>query len=154
VISNAGGLNPLGCARACGEALQDAGCAGRTIAVVSGDDFGIFTQSPERARAAWLFARWLAEPAQTARWASATLSIPLRVSALPILANTAPSPLLQQLRGGLGDTPPTVRSLPASKFAAPLDAAVTNMWITVANGADPTAAVNSAAAQVNRLMSP
>ena len=38
MITNAGGLNPLGCARACGEALRQAGCAGRTIAVVSGDD--------------------------------------------------------------------------------------------------------------------
>ena len=38
VITNAGGLNPLGCARACGEALRQAGCAGRTIAVISGDD--------------------------------------------------------------------------------------------------------------------
>ena len=38
VITNAGGLNPLGCARACLEVLRDAGCAGRTIAVVSGDD--------------------------------------------------------------------------------------------------------------------
>jgi hypothetical protein len=38
IITNAGGLNPLGCARACREVLQAAGCSGRTIAVVSGDD--------------------------------------------------------------------------------------------------------------------
>jgi hypothetical protein len=38
VITNAGGLNPLGCARACADALRQAGCTGRTIAVVSGDD--------------------------------------------------------------------------------------------------------------------
>ena len=38
VITNAGGLNPLGCAQACCEALENAGCTGRTVAVVSGDD--------------------------------------------------------------------------------------------------------------------
>ena len=38
VITNAGGLDPMGCARACREVLQDTGCGGRTIAVVSGDD--------------------------------------------------------------------------------------------------------------------
>ena len=38
VITNAGGLNPMGCARACLEVLEVAGCAGRTIAVVAGDD--------------------------------------------------------------------------------------------------------------------
>ncbi len=38
IITNAGGLNPMGCARACLEVLQNAGCTGRTIAVVSGDD--------------------------------------------------------------------------------------------------------------------
>lgn len=124
------------------------------VVVISGADVGIFAQSSERARAAWLFARWLAEPAQTARWAGATLSLPLRVSALPLLADTTPSPLLQQLRVGLGDAPPTVRSVPATKSAAPLDAAVTNMWISVANGADPTAAINSAVTQVNRYFSP
>lgn len=38
VITNAGGLNPMGCARACWEVLHEAGCTGRTIAVVTGDD--------------------------------------------------------------------------------------------------------------------
>lgn len=38
VISNAGGLNPMGCARACAEALREAGCGGLRIGVVSGDD--------------------------------------------------------------------------------------------------------------------
>ncbi len=38
IITSAGGLNPLGCARACGEVLQQGGCTGRTVAVVSGDD--------------------------------------------------------------------------------------------------------------------
>lgn len=123
------------------------------VLVLSGADIGILAQSPDRARAAWLFARWLAEPAQTARWASGTLSIPMRVSALPLLAESTPSPLLQQIRGDL-NSPPTVRVPPDGSFGASLDAAVTNMWIAVANGGDPSAAINSAAGQLKRFFSP
>jgi hypothetical protein len=47
IITNAGGLNPLGCARACLEALQQAGCTGRTVAAVSGDDVLALLQSPQ-----------------------------------------------------------------------------------------------------------
>ncbi len=38
VIANAGGLNPQGCAAACAKVLEEAGCFGMKIAVVSGDD--------------------------------------------------------------------------------------------------------------------
>jgi hypothetical protein len=38
VITNAGGLNPRGCAEACHDALEQAGCHAMKIAVVSGDD--------------------------------------------------------------------------------------------------------------------
>jgi len=38
LIANAGGLNPLGCARACKAALEQSGCRAMNIAVVSGDD--------------------------------------------------------------------------------------------------------------------
>lgn len=38
VIANAGGLNPKACAEACRAALDEAGCADKRIAVVTGDD--------------------------------------------------------------------------------------------------------------------
>ncbi len=38
LIANAGGLNPLGCAEACKKILEDAGCIGMKIGVVTGDD--------------------------------------------------------------------------------------------------------------------
>ena len=38
LIANAGGLNPLACARACIEALEQAGCRSLMVGVVSGDD--------------------------------------------------------------------------------------------------------------------
>ena len=38
VITNAGGLNPAGCAEACATLLEEAGCPALKIAVVNGDD--------------------------------------------------------------------------------------------------------------------
>ncbi|AMV19422.1 acyclic terpene utilization AtuA family protein [Planctomyces sp. SH-PL14] len=38
VVTNAGGLNPRGCAEACRKALEAAGVTDRTIAIVAGDD--------------------------------------------------------------------------------------------------------------------
>lgn len=38
LVANAGGLDPAGCAAACREALERAGCRSLTIGVVSGDD--------------------------------------------------------------------------------------------------------------------
>lgn len=38
VISNAGGLNPRGCAEACRAALEEAGCPALRIGIVTGDD--------------------------------------------------------------------------------------------------------------------
>ena len=38
IVTNAGGLNPHGCAAACVAALAQAGCPPLSIAVVSGDD--------------------------------------------------------------------------------------------------------------------
>ncbi len=38
LIVNAGGLNPRGCAQACAEALEEAGCRAMRIGVVQGDD--------------------------------------------------------------------------------------------------------------------
>ncbi len=124
------------------------------VTAVLGENIAIFTPVPTRARAAWLFARWLAEPAQTARWARTTLSIPLRASALPLLATGAPSPLFQRLRDGFGDAIPSSRAVPAVENADQIDAAIVQMWTTVANGGDIPTAQNRAATQVNRLLSP
>ena len=48
LIANAGGLNPLDCARACIAALEEAGCRSLTVGVVSGDDVlaALTTTSP------------------------------------------------------------------------------------------------------------
>lgn len=38
LIANAGGLNPMGCAQACRQALEQSGCRSLKIGIVSGDD--------------------------------------------------------------------------------------------------------------------
>src|ERR1700679_372247 len=38
IVTNAGGLNPQGCAQACAAVLREAGCTGLKIGIVSGDD--------------------------------------------------------------------------------------------------------------------
>jgi ABC-type glycerol-3-phosphate transport system substrate-binding protein len=124
------------------------------LTTIVGSRLAIFSRSDARTRAAWLFVRWLAEPAQTARWSRATLSIPLRASALPLLAAGTPSPLFQRLRDGFGDTLPAGRAPPAVKDAAQIDAAVVEMWSAVANGADPAAAISAATSRVNRVLGP
>ena len=47
VISNAGGLNPLGCAKACAEVLRQVGIHSMKIGVVTGDDVLPLLQSAE-----------------------------------------------------------------------------------------------------------
>ncbi len=46
LIVNAGGLNPHGCAQACKQALESAGCRALKIAVVSGDDVLTLVKQP------------------------------------------------------------------------------------------------------------
>lgn len=46
-ITNAGGLNPVACARACQQALAEAGCTDRKIVAVTGDDVLGLVQSDD-----------------------------------------------------------------------------------------------------------
>jgi len=124
------------------------------LTTISGANIAIFNGSPDRTRAAWLFTRWLTEPAQTARWSRVTLSIPLRALALPLVADSATNPLFQRLRDGFGNALPSGRPMPAVKDAAQIDAAVVEMWAAVANGAEPNAAMSRAVTLVSRVLGP
>jgi sn-glycerol 3-phosphate transport system substrate-binding protein len=123
------------------------------VTAIYGARVAIFRTSNERERAAWLFARWLAAPEQAARWSRTTLAVPVRISAYPLLANNLPASLpLQRLRDGFGNTLPIGRAMPSVKDAALIDVAIVEMWTAVANGTDPTAALNRATQRVNRLL--
>ncbi len=54
LITNAGGLNPVACARACQQALAEAGCTDRTIVAVTGDDVLDLIRT-DAADAPWLY---------------------------------------------------------------------------------------------------
>src|SRR5574341_603813 len=116
---------------------------------IFGVSIAMFKTSDERARAVWLFTRWLAAPEQTARWSRGTLSIPLGLSALPLLAGNAPANIQLQRLGNGFDVQPAGRSTPNIKDAGMIDAALVEMWTAVAKGEDPAAAINRAAARVN-----
>lgn len=53
VVTNAGGMNPVGCVRAVARELVDAGLADLTLGAVTGDD--LFTQIPSLLSAGWNF---------------------------------------------------------------------------------------------------
>jgi ABC-type glycerol-3-phosphate transport system substrate-binding protein len=123
------------------------------VTAVAGNSIGIFRTTETRSRAAWLFARWLAAPEQTARWSRATLAIPLRASSINILTkDAATNPLGAILRGVSADVVPAARALPVTSSAAQIDAALAEMWATVGNGQDPNAAMTRAVTRVNRLL--
>ncbi len=123
------------------------------VTAITGSSIAIFRSTDEPSRAAWLFARWLAAPEQTARWSRATLAIPLRASALALVAQDASAnPALQRLRDGFGDTIPSARAMPAVNNASQIDAAIVEMWAAVGNGTDPNAALSRAVTRVNRVL--
>lgn len=127
--------------------------------VVFGEDIAIFKpalsgtdgNANEHLRATWLLARWLTLPEQSARWTQATLSIPVRVSALGLIAKNLP-PNFQRLRDGLGNVLPTGYPMPVAQDAGLMDAAIVDMWTSVVNGTDPAVALKNATTRVNRLL--
>jgi len=107
------------------------------------------TMSP-RQDAAWLLARWLTLPEQSARWSRETLALPVRLSAQNNLANNLP-PSLQRLRDHL-KVLPLMRPLPSVKGAGQIDTALIEMWTSVAKGTDPATALKNTTIRVNRIL--
>ncbi len=136
-----------------GVALPPQNDLAHPVTLIYGSSIAMFRSTEERARAVWLFARWLAAPEQTARWSRATLAIPLRTSALALVAqDAAANPALLRLRDGFGDTIPLGRPMLSVNNAAQIDAAIVEMWTAVGNGTDPTSALSRAVTRVNRAL--
>ena len=55
--------------------------------VVYGSSYAILNSTPEKQLAAWLFARWLLDNKQDARWVEATHLFPIRTSTLDLLGD-------------------------------------------------------------------
>lgn len=123
----------------------------RPATIVTGDELAIFKTNGERERAAWTFARWLTQPAQIARWSRATLALPVRISARDLLVSEVP-PAFQSLRDSLSNPLPTARAMPVVKDAGLIDAALADLWTSVANGADPGTALKNTTTRINRVL--
>lgn len=126
--------------------------SGQPFTALLGSNTAIFRTILEREQAAWLFARWLAMPEQSARWSVASRALPVRLSALALVSQDA-NGLPSTLSIRLPDPLPTGRGIPAIKDAATIDQAVVEMWVAVANGtADPAAAMSRAVQRANRVL--
>lgn len=128
----------------------------RPVTLMTGSQLAIFKpaqtkSADERVRAAWRLAHWLTMPAQSARWSRATLALPVRISARDLLLNDVP-PHFQILRDGLTHPLPIARALPVVKDAGLIDAAIVELWTSVANGADPATALKNTTLRVNRIL--
>ncbi|MBI5302154.1 MAG: extracellular solute-binding protein [Chloroflexi bacterium] len=121
----------------------------RPVGVVFGSQIAVFKASDERVRAAWQFARWLVQPAQATRWTQATYALPTRLSAR---ASLATDPNLVLLRGAWHDPLPALRAAPTVKDALWIDAAIVELWTSVAQTADIASALTRATTRVNRLL--
>ena len=58
----------------------------KPIAVSSGLSYGVFDSTPEQQAAAWLFARWMASPANQSRLVQVNSTLPLSSTAIDILS--------------------------------------------------------------------
>ncbi|MGE5262065.1 MAG: extracellular solute-binding protein [Acidobacteriota bacterium] len=112
----------------------------------------IFNTSPERERDAWLFMRWLGMPEQSARWSSASLGLPVRLSARALLAANSPANSPLASIDNLIDPLPTGRGVPTVKDAASIDQAIVDMWTAVATNTDAAAALSRAVTRVSRVL--
>jgi ABC-type glycerol-3-phosphate transport system substrate-binding protein len=123
-----------------------------STAVLLGSTMAIFRTTEARQRSAWLLARWLTMPEQTARWSRATMALPVRLSAIALLAANLPSNLPSNLTQAIGDTLPTGRGVPTAKGADLVDQAIFEMWTAVASSTDPNAAMQRAVQRATRAL--
>lgn len=95
-----------------------------------GDLFGI-TQVPKaRARNAWFFVRWITSPTQSARWVRETDGLPLRLSALDLVAQgLAPGMFYEEIFKTFKGTPPRLAPQPASPNIQTIEQAVSSLWL-------------------------
>ena len=119
---------------------------------MTGSNIAVFKTALAQERAAWLFARWLATPEQAARWSRASMNLPSRLSARSLLVSNPPPSLPPTLSIDNVDTVPTGQGIPTAKDASNIDAAVVELWTSVANGNAPLAALNRAVSRISRVL--
>ncbi len=68
-------------------AMPRANASAPPVALVYGASLAVFKSTPEKERAAFVFAKWMLDAAQGAEWAQATGALPARQSAKNLLAD-------------------------------------------------------------------
>jgi multiple sugar transport system substrate-binding protein len=117
-----------------------------------GTDFFIVRSDPERERAAWRFIHWFTDQAQTARWSADLQAMPVRISALEVMTDTLET--YPFFREQVEEILPFAR--PEPSVAAELEIReilYTAILSITQDYADPQAALNQAAAEVNVVLS-
>ena len=124
---------------------------GHPATVLYGTSFFIVRSDPEQERLAWQLLRWLTSTAQTARWADHLAAMPVRASALTIMTDTlAAYPFIRQQTQAIL---PYARPEPAVPAEFQVREILYTAIISVTqSNADPQAALDSAAAEVNAIL--
>lgn len=117
---------------------------------IYGASVSIFRSTPEAQLASWLFIRWFSEPAQQARWASASGYFPVRASAADLMADyMAQDPQYQRAFSFLS------YDLAIEPGVAGYDEcrdSINEMMTAVAAGEDPQVRLNQAVEECNTFL--
>ncbi|NLE46643.1 MAG: extracellular solute-binding protein [Chloroflexi bacterium] len=112
-----------------------------------GPGHSIFANTPKNQLAAWLFIRWMSEPAQQAEWVTGTSYLPVRASTTRLLsdylaANPAYGKALGFMRYDYG------LEIPMARYDE-CRTAIEHMLAAVANGEDVASSLDLAASRCN-----
>jgi sn-glycerol 3-phosphate transport system substrate-binding protein len=109
---------------------------------IYGPSFAVFRSTSENQWASWVFARWMSEPAQQARWASETSYFPTRRAAEDVLVDFAESEHYQK---ALGLASLNHVAEPAVVGYDSCRVAIEQMMTAVLAGGDPQSGLDAAA---------
>ncbi len=122
------------------------------VTVIYGPSLSIFkAQKPEQQLASWLFVRWFTEREQTAKWAVALNSFPVRRSAVEDPALKAYVEKNPEFRKAF-DWVQYGKAEPQTATWNAVRAIIQDMMTAVINGTDPKAALGKAVADANSVL--
>ncbi|MGE5141079.1 MAG: extracellular solute-binding protein [Rudaea sp.] len=126
---------------------------GERFVYVRSSEIAVFKMPVERARQAWFLIRWLTASKQTAQWALAARSIPLRASALPFLVEGGSTPQLRQIQSNLNGTPPRFVPRSANPRIAQIEHDMEDAWFeSIQPKADIEAVLSGHADEANAVL--
>ena len=118
------------------------------VALFIGQSWVVFKTTPQRQLAAWLFVRWFGGVNQTRRWAEATTTLPLRLSAAQAMNTRDVDPNIKAVLDLLpfGQSEPAVPGWDAAREI------LGDTLRAVAGGLSPATGLEQAEAKVNLML--